>query len=200
MDVVVVWHTLLRAVALFWIKQAFKNFIRLIDKWLIVTGMVAHRKTESWLTLLCACLLSSCRKTEVVFDQEETYSESGYALDKELTKFAEVKVKGSYSKNSETITCVVKAPNLYDYLLNNMEELSRLDDDQLYAQLLEYASDSTTPTLETEVEIPVVYADGKLCADTSSFEYQDAVAGGLHSAMTELFIQSIKDMKESVTQ
>lgn len=154
--------------------------------------------------IFSACIFSGCKNPEIVFNLENEESESvknqGYALDLELEQLANVEVKGRYNQNSETITCEITAPDMYTYVMNKVDILAEMDTEQLYEELLRYASDDTSSKRVIELELPVEYYDEKLYVDTSSFEYQDAVRGGLNSAMTELFIQSIKSMEERVME
>ena len=154
--------------------------------------------------ILCACMLSACNGLEIEFHQETGYSEDGATdandLDLQLEQLADIKVIGKYSEKSKTVTCVITAPDLYTYIVGNMDALSKLDTEQLYEVLLDYAIDDKSPQIETELELPVEYYNEKLYVDTSSYEYQDAIHGGLNSALTELFIQSINEMQEIVTE
>lgn len=152
------------------------------------------------LLLFYISALSACKSPEIVFEQDNIGEEveNTNALDKKLESMAEVEVKGKYDKNSETVTCVVTSVDLYTYVMDNMDELAALESEQLYDHLIQYASEEDSPKISTELEVPVEYYEEKLYADTSSFEYQDAIHGGLNSALTEMFILSIEAMEEAI--
>ena len=167
------------------------------------------KKIVILLFLLSISCITSCSKVEIVMDTEldkkgknaGTSSNSNtYDLDTQVANKAKVEFKEKYNKNSETVTCTVTAPDVYSYMMNNIDTLVELGEEDLYNNVLEYIKKEDCPTRTKEIELPVVYQDDKLIADTSSFEYQDAIHGGMNSAITELYILSIQSLEKSFEQ
>ncbi len=133
---------------------------------------------------------------EILFGEknEKEESETNYDLDAQIASMADVQVKGKYKKNDQTVVCEITAPDVYSYMMNNVDELNKLETKELYENILAYAKSEDCAKRTVEVEVPATYEDGKLVIDTNSVKYQDAVNGGMNSALTELYMKVIDEM------
>lgn len=165
---------------------------------------------KSFLLLVMSVLvLTSCgsKEVDVVFKSNTTENDiigiesdysifildteienNTYDLNVQVEKLATTEIIGKYGKDSTFVSCEITAPDVYSYLMNNMEILNELDTEQLYQNIMEYIKEEECPQRKVKVDIPAEYKDGKLVVDTESFEYQDAVTGGMNSALTELYL------------
>lgn len=82
------------------------------------------------LELLCILLLfTGCSSVDIAFDNQletEESEQEGYDLEKELSALSEVKFKGSYDKDSTSVVCEIESPDIYSYLMENMDALMDL--------------------------------------------------------------------------
>lgn len=133
---------------------------------------------------------------EVFGNQSESSESSTYSLDKEIQAYATVEYVGFYTKNSDTVKCRVTAPDLNTFIISNEEQLMQLEQEELYARLIEYIHDPESVSTTVELELPAASIDGQLVVASESFEFQDAIHGGLYSAMTQIYIQAFNEMIE----
>lgn len=147
--------------------------------------------------LLCLMLLmTGCSSVDIVLDNQLNSSESeqtGQDLERELSALSKIKFKGRYDKDSTSVICEIKAPDLYSYMTEHMDSLMELSEDDLYSNILEYAKSKDCPERKVEIELPAHFEDEKLIVDTNSFAYQDAVCGGINSALSEIYVQIIQE-------
>ena len=130
-------------------------------------------------------------------ETEQGKTENGYDLDAQIASMADVQIKGKYKRTDETVVCKITAPDVYSYLMNNIDELNHLEAEELYKKVLEYVKSADCTSRTVEVEVPATYEDGKLIVDTDSVIYQDAVNGGMNSALTEIYITIIREMEKN---
>lgn len=152
------------------------------------------------LELICILLflVTGCTSVDIVFDNQLETVESeqdGYDLEKELSALSTVKFKGSYDKDSSSVVCEIQSPDIYSFLMDNMDSMMELDENELYIKIIEYAQKKDCPTRKVEVELPAHFENEKLVVETDSFEYQDAVTGGVNSALTEIYLKALEEMQ-----
>lgn len=135
---------------------------------------------------------------EILFGEKtnEEESKEKYDLDAQIASMADVQVKGIYKKKDQTVVCKITAPDIYSYMMDNVDELNKLETKELYENILVYAQSEECAKRTVEVEVPATYENGKLVVDTSSVKYQDAVNGGMNSALTELYIKVVDEMSQ----
>jgi len=54
-------------------------------------------------------------------------------------------IVGKYSKDSTFVMCEITAPDVYSYLMENMESLNALDTEKLYRNIMEYITTEDCP-------------------------------------------------------
>ncbi|MDO5415792.1 MAG: hypothetical protein Q4F29_01210 [Lachnospiraceae bacterium] len=110
----------------------------------------------------------------------------------ELSSLAEIrvkKVKGGHA------VCEIEAPDVYSMVMEFAEQgMTFEDEEQLHQAIMEYVEEPECPKREQTVKVPVVKRDGSWYADTKSEEYQDAVTGGLYTAMNEMAQKMLEEM------
>lgn len=143
-------------------------------------------------------LFSGCifHNVDIVFnnssgDWEKT--EENLDLENALSDVCKVNFEGKYSKKSTAVTCTFETADVYQYILENSEELMKMDEKKLYDSILDYAKDENSPRRTVTVELPAHFEEGKLVVETDSFEYQDAVTGGVNRALSELYAQILQE-------
>lgn len=135
---------------------------------------------------------------KIVYGEEEneteTESVNPFDLESKVQDFAVVTLADTYDKESMTVECSISAPDIYNYLISNEEELMRLDTEELYQRLLEECQKDDFPKREVTISLPVVESDGELLVDISGDEYKDATSGGMYSAINYVYVQMIQEM------
>lgn len=122
--------------------------------------------------------------------------ENPYKLDEEIVKYSSVEFIGSYTKKSDVVKCRITAPNIHDYIMENEDQLLQLDTEEIYSQLINYVQESNFQMMTTDLDLTATYINKQLVVSSESFEFQDAIHGGLYSAMTEIYIQAFNEMIE----
>ena len=93
-------------------------------------------------------------------------------------------------------TCKISAPDVYNYLMDNMESLMYMETEELYQNILMYIQNEKCKMRTVEIEIPVELQEDKLVLDTTSAKYQNAISGGMNSALTEIYILWYTEIKK----
>lgn len=127
---------------------------------------------------------------------EESTEEQIYDLDVQVEKLATTEIIGEYDKESTSIICKVTAPNVYQYLMDNMQTLNELEVEELYQTIMQYIQSEECEKRIVEVELPAQLQDGKLVVDATTVEYQDAIHGGMNSALTEIYILFLLELEK----
>ena len=127
---------------------------------------------------------------------EESIGEQIYDLDVQVEKIATTEIVGEYDKESTSVICKVTAPNVYQYLMDNMQMLNELEVEELYQTIMQYIQSEECEKRIVEVELPAQLQDGKLVVDATTVEYQDAIHGGMNSALTEIYILFLSELEK----
>lgn len=135
---------------------------------------------------------------EIAFGNVEKPEDTFYDLDTRIEELADIEFVGDYNKNSTFVKCRISAPDVYTYITDNFDSLINMDSESLYNEIVGYIKDEKCPIRNVEVELSAVYDNNQLVVDTTSFEYQDAIHGGLNSALTEFYIQGISEIEDSL--
>ena len=122
---------------------------------------------------------------------DNTTSEKSNRLEEEIEKKTEVTIENGYNQDTGTVTCKINAPDIYSYFQEHEEELMAIEEEQLLNKILLDMEDNNFPIREVSIELPAKVTDGKIIVDTSTYEYQDAVVGGLYSYLTELYEKAL---------
>lgn len=161
------------------------------------------------LIMTIVILFSSCGKVELILDTEIDYAEDleefkefmgennyneNYNFESFINEKANIVFNKDYKKDSKLVTCTITAPDVYSYIINNIEELSLLTEEELYNTLLGYFSNNNYETRQVTIEVPVEYKERKLIVDTNVFEYKDAISGGMYTALNEVYIKYWKQV------
>ena len=93
------------------------------------------------------------------------------------------------------VKCSITAPNLYDYMSHNIDDLMRLDEEDLYQRILTYIQSENVQMRTVEVNLRIVEEENQKFIDTDNFEYQDALLGGLNSFMTDIYVAALEDIE-----
>lgn len=125
---------------------------------------------------------------EFILGKSNKTEEKMYDLDVQVAKFATTEIIGTYNKNSTSVTCKVTAPDVYSYLMNNMDLIEQLEIEELYQNILLYIQNEECDKRTVEIEVPAELQGNKLVIDTTYPKYQDAVNGGMNSALTEIYV------------
>lgn len=97
-------------------------------------------------------------------------------------------------KNGQAV-CEIEAPDLYSIVMELAEQGVEFGNEEaLHQMIMECVMDPACPKREQTVTVPVVKRDGNWYADTNSEDYQDAVMGGLYTAMNELAQKMLEEM------
>lgn len=160
-------------------------------------------------------LLSGCfrGKVEVVLDtdyanpeisEEEkeywdfVYGEADVLAENDLLnrvyEQTEIDIIGSYTKNSELVEVNVVAPDIYGYVMDNLDILMNLEEEVLHDHIMEYIDNPDSPRREENIKLHAEFINDTLVVNTDTFEYQDAISGGLHSVMTDIYVEIISGM------
>lgn len=171
------------------------------------------------------CCLTSCnsKKVEVVLpDESETVTvnkdfstsesrkdfekfitgesqddeEPKYDLDVQVANFSKTEIIGKYNKDSTSVICKVTAPDVYSYLMDNMEILMDMETEELYQNIMVYIQSEECGMRTVEIEVPAELQGDKLVIDTTSAKYQDAINGGMNSALTEIYVLWFMEMEK----
>ncbi len=129
---------------------------------------------------------------------ETDETEEKYDLESKIIEKATIEFQEGYDKNSKTITCVITAPDVYSYIIDNEEMLLPLETEALYQTILDQFEGDAYAVRTVEVELPVAYQNGTLIVDTDSYEYKDAVSGGMYSALTDVYAKTIEILEEEL--
>ena len=71
-----------------------------------------------------------------------------------------------------------------------------MDEEQLLATVKEAIGNEEFPRKEETIELPAEVIDGKVVVDNNSYDYQDAVTGGLYTYLTELYEKALQEVGE----
>lgn len=168
------------------------------------------KKLTKYITIIITVILiSSCGKIEIVLDTEINHTKDleefkkfmgendyneNYNFESFINEKANIVFNKDYKKDSKLVTCTITAPDVYSYIINNIEELSLLTEEELYNTLLEYFGNNNYETRQVTIEVPVEYKEGKLIVDTNVFEYKDAISGGMYTVLNEVYIKYWKQV------
>lgn len=133
---------------------------------------------------------------EFITGKSQEAEEPKYDLDMQVADLSTIEIIGKYDKNSTSVTCKISAPDVYNYLMDNMESLMYMETEELYQNILMYIQNEKCKMRTVEIEIPVELQEDKLVLDTTSAKYQDAISGGMNSALTEIYILWYTEIKK----
>ena len=124
-----------------------------------------------------------------------TNEEQQYAFDKKIEELSTIKVV-SYNNNDGTAICIIHAPDMYNYIMEKIDTIADQTDTETYELITKKMTEKDVKIRETEVVVNVLELDGSLILDDTSFEFQDAIHGGMNSVLTELIIKSIEELAD----
>lgn len=122
--------------------------------------------------------------------------EQKYDLDVQVASFSKTEIIGKYDEDSTSVTCKVTAPDVYSYLMDNMESLMDMETEELYQDIMTYIQSEECKMRTVEIEVPAELQGDKLVIDTTSVKYQDAINGGMNSALTEIYVLWFMEMEK----
>ncbi len=126
---------------------------------------------------------------------EKAADDKKYDIVKRIEEVSEINIK-NYNEKDGTATCEIKAPNLYTYVMDNLDDISAQSDEEAYLGIIEYLNSGDYATKVTEITAYATIEDNKLIIDDTSFEFQDAFHGGINSLMTDLVIFGLNEIAE----
>lgn len=133
---------------------------------------------------------------EFITGESQDNEESKYDLDVQVASFSKTEIIGKYDKDSTFVTCKVTAPDVYSYLMDNMESLMDMETEELYQDIMAYIQSEECKMRTVEIEVPAELQGDKLVIDTTSAKYQDAINGGMNSALTEIYVLWFMEMEK----
>lgn len=139
-------------------------------------------------------------KDHVVVDINKEYEEYQQILYDEESKLTFIDQIGEYvtvelpiirTRYSNELECEITYPDLQNYWIENQDDLIEMNDEELQNCLLSICESGEKKTIT--LTFPAIYDDGYLLLDSSCFEYQDAMSGGLYSVVRDCYIEMIED-------
>ena len=106
------------------------------------------------------------------------------------------KFENGYNSETGTVLCQINAPDIYSYFQTHENDLMEMDEEQLLATVKEAIGNEEFPRKEETIELPAEVIDGKVVVDNNSYDYQDAVTGGLYTYLTELYEKALQEVGE----
>ena len=144
------------------------------------------------------------QESEEVKDSSVTDSEkdthnvaSKYDIDKRIEQESVVTVK-QYNEVDGSVVCEIKAPDIYSYVMDNIDTIYAQTEDETYEYIVSYLESRDYKLRTVEITVNAAMQDDKYIIDDMSFEFQDAIHGGLDTLMTELVIIGLQE--ESVEE
>lgn len=133
---------------------------------------------------------------EFITGEKQEDEEFKYDLDIQVASFSKTEIIGEYDKDSKFVTCKVTAPDVYSYLIENTESLINMETEELYQNIMAYIQSKECKMRTAELEVPAKMQGNKLVIDTTSAKYQDAINGGMNSALTEIYVLWFMEMNK----
>ena len=182
--------------------------------------MEGYMKKYLILTLICvSCIFLACEKTieetteiPIVFSGEEDYSGMdsisdlvereveknneipNTILETAIEKRTKISFEGDIKQDTGKITCVIDALDVKSYLDDHEDELIILEEKQLIDTILSAIEEEDFPRKKVSLELSAIYENGKIIVDNKSFEYEDAVLGGLYSYLTDVYSKALEEI------
>lgn len=99
--------------------------------------------------------------------------------------------------DESSITYQIEAPNMTDFFSKYKDKAESIVDEEMLAELIiEYAEE--TEHKSTEVTVSYAYIEDEFIADYQSYDFINAISGGLLDAYTTLYSEMIDEYRNGV--
>ena len=127
--------------------------------------------------------------------QSEAENDKQYDIDKKIEEVSEIRII-DYKEDEGTAVCDIKAPDIYSFVVGNIDVIDEQSDEETYDYLCSYLDNGDYKIRRSKITVDAIVDNNILIIDDTSYEFQDAIHGGINSLMTDFLINGLNDMSK----